>query len=156
MDVNELNNAAEKMMTIAFASGEETFEAFNDTLERIKFDRERIGVMVSFVHPDQPDMVAVGYSLCNLKAGDKFDYQITHLGLSMGPVGYFEAEGFGFHIACGRAMDWATSDIPTTEANKRVPASIRKQFINFIDRSQRYYKDKYIPAWVTQFLSYYA
>jgi len=150
-DVNELNNAAEKMMTIAFESGEESFGEFNKTLERIKFDRKRIGVMVSYVHPDQPDLIAIGYSLCNLSARDKFDYQLANV-----PLVYVEAEGFGFHIACGRAESWAVTDILTAEVNKRVPASIQKQFIDFINRSQRYYKDKYIPAWVTQFLSYYA
>ena len=148
--MNELKNAAEKDLVEAFTTGNEV-EGFKKALDKIKYDVEKIGVMVSFVHPEFEDIVAIGYSLCNKKAQDKFDYQITRLGMNMGPVGYFEAPGFGFHIACGRAEDWGTRRAKLAKGY-HVPASIKAQFIKFILRTKRYYKDKTTPEWIDDFL----
>jgi hypothetical protein len=151
--MNELNHAKEKMLMEIFESGDGE-DYFLKTLERVRLNHEKIGVMVSFVNPEYPDMVAIGYSLVNKKAGDKFDHQITHLGLSMGPVGYFKAEGFGKHIAFGRAEEWSTPEA-LPERTYTIPPSIKKQFHAFVLRSQRYYKDKTLPGWVANFMAQY-
>ena len=149
-DVNELCVAKDQMIGEIYESGDGE-DYFDKALKRIKYDVEKIGLMVSFANPDLEGMLAIGYSLCNKKAQDKFDYQITRLGMNMGPVGYFEAPGFGFHIACGRAEDWGTRKVKRTKIYS-VPESIKAQFIKFILRSQRYYKDKQTPEWIYNFL----
>jgi len=150
-DVNELYIAKNQMVERMYAF-DGKMDCFDNALERIKYDVEKIGVMVSFVHPDFSEMVAIGYSLCNRSAKDKFDFQITNLGdWEMGPVGYFKTPGFGFHIACGRAVDWGTRGVKQDKTYP-VPSSIRKQFINFILRTRRYYKDKTAPKWIELFL----
>ena len=122
---------------------------FNEALERIKFSRKKIGVMVSFVHPDYPDMMAIGFSLCNFSADDKFDYQLMGI-----PMVYVEAEGFGKHIAFGRAEEWS-GPVSVLRKSYSIPPSIKQQFHDFVLRSQRYYKDKTLPGWVVDFLASY-
>ena len=143
-DVNELNHAAEKMMIKAFESGDDSFEAFNKTLEKIKYGREKIGVMVSYPHPVYPTLIAIGYSLCNtsLNAGDRFDEVAVERHLL-----YKKAEGFGLNIALNRALDWSEM---TLEENKpyHVPPSIKETLREFCGRSQRYYKDRQLPPWI--------
>jgi len=143
-DVNELKHAAAKSEELRLAGVES--DIFDKTLERIRYSREKIGVMISFINPEYPNLIAIGYSLVNRPAGDKFDYQVTRLG-EIGPVGYFEAEGFGKHIAAGRAEAWSTPEL-YAKMNYRVPASIKPLFKAFAERSQRYYKDKELPQWV--------
>jgi len=142
-DVNELKHAAQKDLVEAFESGEEV-DAFVKTLEKLRFDRERIGVMVSFVHPEYPRFVAIGYSVCNssIKAGDRFDEIAVERYMF-----YKKAKGFGLNIAINRAIDWS---VPEMLPNKsyQIPSSVKVQFRNFADRSQRYYKDRQLPPWI--------
>ena len=161
-DINELTHAHEKMMLEQFETGD-PFDYFKKAFDRIRSNHERIGVMVSFVHPEYPDTIAIGYSLCNSNAKDKFDYQLYNY-----PNTYIKAEGFGKHIAVGRAIswgdpnsrqdksgmttDWSKTDIEASK-NYLVPPSIKVQFLKFIDRSKRYYKDKNLPEWVLDYLS---
>ncbi len=141
-DINELGHAKEKMIYDLYSNGD-TEDYYKIALDRVKFDIEKIGVMVSFGHPEFPNLMAIAYSLCNTSV-DKFDYQPINVPIT----GFMEAKGLGLHIALGRATEWVnTSKIIS------VPPSIKPQFIKFIDRSQRYYKDKDVPAWVTRFLT---
>ena len=146
-DVNELNHAHEKMRTEQFETGD-SFDYSQKTMNRIKYHHERVGVMVSFVHPDYPDIMAIGYSLCNSgpKSSDMFDRQLIQL-----PFTYADNIGFGKNIALGRALDWSQPGNPSDKIYT-VPHSIRCQFLNFIDRSTRYYKDKKLPEWILPFI----
>ena len=143
-DVNELNHAAEKMLTQAFETGDASFEAFNKTLEKIKNDTQKIGVMVSYAHPVHPTVIAIGYSLCNMSlgAGDRFDEIAVERHLL-----YKKAEGFGLNIALNRALDWSQMNLEVNKAY-HVPPSIKETLKAFCERSQRYYKDRKLPPWV--------
>ena len=147
-DVNELKHSHEKMRSEQFETGD-SFDYFQKTMDRIKYHHERIGVMVSFVHPDYPDIMAIGYSLCNtgIRSGDRFDQQlISH------PFTYIDAIGFGKKIALGRALDWSNPTSFLPGKSYPVPPSIRVQFLNFIERNIRYYKDKKLPDWIVDYM----
>lgn len=154
-DVNELTHAHEKMINQLTAG--DSFDYFQKTMKRVRYHREKIGVMVAFVHPDHPDIVAIGYSLCNtgFKSNDKFDHRIIslppkdifgphHVTL---PVVYSKADGLGKNIALGRAAEWSAPDGFLSEGYI-VPPSIKDQFLKFIERCRRYYKDKQMPEWI--------
>ncbi len=147
-DVNELTHAHEKMMLEQHETGD-SFDYFQKTATRVRYHRERVGVMVAFAHPDHPDMMAIGYSLCNssFPSNDRFDQVLVSL-----PFAYEDAIGFGKTIALGRAADWSG---PVSDLTKdyKIPASIKQQFTKFIHRCQRYYKDKVLPAWIETYLA---
>lgn len=146
-DINELTHSHEKMRGEQFETGD-SVDYFQKTMDRIKYHHERIGVMVSFAHPYYPDIMAIGYSLCNtsLRSNDRFDRQLLSP-----PFTYIDSIGFGKNIALGRALDWS---VPNVELKKHctVPPSIKVQFLKFIDRSIRYYKDKKLPEWIEAYL----
>lgn len=143
-DVNELRGAFMKKHNNDSAEREANFEF---AFQRIRDARKRIGVMVSFVHPDYPSIIAIGYSLCNLSAKDRFNHQVINLP----PRAYVPAEGFGEHIAFGRAAEWSTPELIVNQSYP-VPSSIKSQFRAFILRSHKYYKDKKLPVWAGMFL----
>jgi len=142
-DVNELNLAKEKMLEEIFESGDGD-DYFEKALKKIKHSRERVGVMVSFVHPEYPEIMAIGYSLCNssIIAGDRFDEIAVERHLL-----YKKSKGFGLNIAINRAIDWSVPELLPSKSCQ-VPPSIKVQFRNFADRSKRYYKDRQLPPWV--------
>jgi len=148
-DINEIKQSTEKMIGVMCECGDESkaFEVINDTLEHIKYSSKKIGVMISFVHPEHPTMMASGWSLCNLSADDKFDCILIDRDNIKGIGLYEPAEGIGKHIAVGRAIEWAEVDKMYS-----IPDSIKQQFKDFVLRSQRYYKDKVLPIWVSNFL----
>jgi len=148
-DVNELKIAAKQMIGIMCESSNEAkaFELFDGNLKRIKYDIFPIGVMVSFIHPDHPTIMVSGYSLCNLAAGDEFDYLCEDRRAFL----YKEAKGLGKTIAMDRAIKWVESN-SIKGKEYLVPSSIKKQFKDFVLRSQRYYKDKVLPIWLAKFL----
>jgi len=144
-DINEVNIAAKKELEEAFESGNE-IDILEKTLKRIKYKTEKIGVMVSFVNPNNTDFISIGYSLCNLSAEDKFDYDAVKID-SLDNILYTEVKGLGKQIAFGRAESWKDS-----HGNCKIPDSIKHQFLNFILRSKRYYKEKKMPLWVEMFI----
>lgn len=156
-DINELKIAMEQSIGIMCESSNEdaAMNLFDEKLEKIRYDVFKIGLMVSFIHPDHPDIIAIGFSLCNLSAYDKFDYIISKVRTleqviaAEGRTLYEEAEGFGKHIAVGRALSWCYT---STKKQYKVPESIKHQFRNFALRSKRYYKGKRFPTWIEVFL----
>lgn len=80
----------------------------------------KAGVFVAFKYG--PDKCRVGFSMCNLKAGDKFDLDI------------------GIRIAIGRAM---CDDVV------RIPKSISRDMLRFLGRVAKYYKGAHINQPVT-------
>ena len=145
-DVNELNHAAAKSEELRLAGVES--DIFENYLQKIKYSRERVGVMVSFVHPEYPSLMAIGYSLCNSSrlAGDRFDEIAVERHLV-----YKKSKGFGLNIAINRAIDWSVPELLLSKSYP-VPSSIKKQLKLFTERSQRYYKDRQLPPWIDSFL----
>lgn len=76
----------------------------------------RIGVLVAVPNEDS---VGIGWSLCNSKAGDKFD-----------PM-------FGLNIAIARA---------TTRSTSPIARSMVKKARKFVQRAVSYYKDKKVEV----------
>ena len=73
--------------------------------------REKKGVLIA--KECEEDTVRIGWSLCNISAGDIFD------------------KG-GLDIAINRATSRPT----------KIPQSIRAQYKKFVERVEKYYKDK--------------
>jgi hypothetical protein len=153
-DINELYQAGIRMgKEIALAlesegpdySLEKEFDQFEKVKERIKFHRAKVGVMISFIYPTIPSLIAIGYSLCNLTEGDKFDQVLERN--EQGIITYRKFPQLGIRIAMGRAIDWADDANP-----RQVPSSIRKQLSMFVNRSNKYYKDQSLPTWALSLL----
>lgn len=105
----------------------------------------RKGVMVAC--PVDDENIIIGYSMCHFSKNDTYDF--------------FN----GFDIALDRADKWwvmenetrlkpiiennvVVGHIPTDEyLAEQVPHSIRRSLAKFINRMQRYYKDKSLPKW---------
>jgi len=156
-DMNELYQAGLRMgKEIALAlesegpdySLEKEFTIFTKIRDRLKYRYQKIGIFISFVHPDEKNLIAIGYSLCNTKKMDEFD-KILSRGKD-GLLAYRDYPNLGLKIATGRAIRWAVG-------NERyvVPVSIHKQFLNFAERSNRYYKEQILPQWVQNFILSY-
>ena len=93
------------------------------------FSKTQIGVMVAGVSPVDPDRVLIGFSLCH--KNDRYNY-----------VRGIKIPNYDKMLATTRALTW-------DEGNRevKVPDSIRKTFDKFVQRCQKYYKDKKIVAW---------
>jgi len=74
-------------------------------------NREKRGVLIAKVCEE--DTVRIGWSLCNIRAGDRFNK-------------------VGLDIAINRA----------TARPTEIPQSIRTQYKKFVERAEKYYKDK--------------
>lgn len=106
------------------------------------------GVFLAFVDPLAEENVCIGYSMCH--PNDKFDYQ----------RGY-RFKGLGLWHAVRKAekyKDSHTFRISKTSADKqlpkeivKIPQSMGKGLVNFIDRCRSYYKDKNLPPWAEKF-----
>lgn len=101
--------------------------------------RKRIGVMVLFPHPDNPEEVTFGFSLCNPL--DKFDSIWKD---EFGTVSK-TVKNFGRMTAINRAIAWG-------KKNKThfIPYKIKKEVDEFIARGERYYQDRKIMKWVKE------
>lgn len=125
---------------------------FQKTLDRVKYHRERIGVMVAFVQPIHK-VISIGYSVVNRAKLDVFDH--TQWGGPLKDGIYYEpAPALGFKIASGRAIEWIY--VPQADCHKiinAIPPNCRKDIIQFIERAQRYYKDKELPVWAQSLLA---
>ena len=91
-------------------------------------DRCKKGVFVSFAIGD---CVAIGYALCSNY--DEWDI-----------VDGKRIKGFGLELARQRAVKNFYKE------NINIPVSIQKDFNKFINRSERYFKEKLIPYWVVK------
>lgn len=115
------------------------------------------GVLFAGVHPENSQMVVVGFSLCH-KQKDRFDKIKSKSG------GVSTVEGLGKNIAARRAVKWAGSHAVTltprsdTDAHYgvvHVPPSIGVDLSLFLDRTQRYFKDKEMPMWANGVYEFY-
>ena len=77
--------------------------------------RQPIGVLAAQAYEKNPDQVIIGWSLCNRRAGDRFDRQR------------------GVQIAYQRSA---------TGSDAGVPYSLAEQYMKFLNRSRRYFKNK--------------
>lgn len=101
-----------------------TFIYIDGLLTRIPHKkREKTGILLCEIMDSNFNKVVLGFSLCNYR--DEFD------------------KNMGFNIAKERAYKWQNKNIPP-----KIPNSIKKQLLKFIERSKRYYKDKKFPEWV--------
>jgi hypothetical protein len=144
----DLNNVVQSaLISRAKEENPEAVRKFKLNLLKAKFNFEKIGMLVSFVHPEIEDLVCIGFSICNIKKHDIFDKVQTS------KLTYTDFPGLSFKIATGRAIRWSqkTSLFQSPET-PFVPTSISKEFENFVLRSMRYYKDKRFPVWVNLFL----
>lgn len=84
-------------------------------------NREKKGVLIARLCEDQ--IVRIGWSLCNIKAGDMFNKR-------------------GMKIAIER----------TKKCSTNIPQSIQSQYIKFVKRAKKYYKDRIFETNIDQLL----
>lgn len=101
------------------------------------------GIMVAAPSPLSNDKMVVGYTLCNFKAGDKFDFELW------------------LPVALDRAIIWAENeevidgryDVPKFDIySASVPESMKKDFANFLFRMKNWFKGMELPIWANLFL----
>jgi len=90
-----------------------SFNPNRKSINKGKFigSREKKGILIARLCTD--NIVRIGWSLCNIKAGDRFNER-------------------GMDIAIKRAIN----------KNTNIPQSIRKQYKKFVERVEKYYKDR--------------
>jgi len=144
----DLNNVAQSALNLQAKEGKpEARRSFELNLLKAKFNLEKVGMLVSFIHPENDKLVCVGFSLCNTKKYDKFDK------IQIRAFEYRDFPGLSFKIASGRALKWSMFEwLAISPQAPSVPVSITKDFKKFVLRTQKYYKDKQLPKWVTLFL----
>ena len=115
---------------------------YDKTMKDLSYETERIGVMFADVLPNRwPEKVIIGYSLCNLKY-DKWDHR-----------GHRYIKGHGVKIAFNRACKWmeieddANISMKYVGLSHKVPDTMKKPLIAFIERCSKYYQDKELPYW---------
>ena len=108
--------------------------------------------MIAFVDPDETDKVIVGFSLCH-KHYDSFDRMV---------FGIIKQEDFGKKIAFRRALknvnkikaEVYSDELEYKEVDKvYIPATVHASLQNFVARCKKYYKDKFFPVWVDEYIS---
>ena len=99
--------------------------------------------MVAAPSPFSNNKIVVGYTLCNFKAGDKFDSELW------------------LPVALDRAIIWAENekaidgryDVQKFDIySSSVPESMKKDFANFLFRMKKWFKEKELPIWANLFL----
>lgn len=101
--------------------------------------RKQIGVMVAGAL--EGGDVSFGFSLCHPDY-DTFDWVPNASG------GLSRQKNFGRELALSRAVKWGRSNKP-----QFIPYKIRSEASDFINRAERYYKDRNIMQWVEQSLN---
>lgn len=94
---------------------------------------QRKGYLISFVDPDNPDMICIGFSMCNVKM-DRFDKVNNH-----------RIKDYGKFLAIERALKYKHF------SNIEVPQTVYNLMEKFLIRANRYYKDKDFPEWAEDF-----
>jgi len=82
---------------------------------------EKRGVMISFINPNDPNMICMGWSICN--SIDKWDH-----------VNGVKVKNFGKNLAISRAFKLIE---PNRETH--IPDTIFNLFYSFFENSQKYY-----------------
>lgn len=118
-------------------------------------DKQRVGVFIAGLNPENPGNVVVGFSLCKRTEDewDRYDY----------PNG-IKTPDFGKNLAARRALKWADHRYATSnmiskseqpqgrhaynDALVRIPVSITDKFEKFLRRVRRYYRNREFPVWV--------
>lgn len=89
------------------------------------------GMFIAFPSEDNPEVILVGWSLCNENAGDKFDKVDAYV------------------TANSRAWTWNRR-----KRNYYVPDSIKGSFFGFVKRALSYFKGKRVSEWVCDVYDY--
>jgi hypothetical protein len=90
-----------------------------NTIHEYVYNRKRqpVGVWAAAPFATDSSKVFIGFSLCNVKAGDKFD------------------KNRGYAIAVNRSITGSTAEIPE---------SMEHSYNFFFDRCKRYFKDRQV------------
>jgi len=89
------------------------------------------GIFIATPSDEDPSVLYIGWSLCNINAGDRFNK--------------FDA----YMKANSRAYVWGTE-----ERDWHVPDSIKGSFFTFVKRAKRYFKQCSVPKWVNHVYQY--
>lgn len=100
-------------------------------VQYVRKNREKKGVLIAVNHSFDKNRIVIGYSLCNTKH-DKFNRNAA------------------IEIAYGRALRW---DKSLKYSFLNVPHSIREDFVLFVLRAKKYFKDKSLPEWIVNELN---
>jgi hypothetical protein len=105
------------------------------------------GVMLAYEDPETGQIV-IGFSLCHKR--DRFDYR---QGMRMDNLGiWYACNKANKHKDSKRfAISTKPEDRQLSKRIVKIPQSMAKDFAKFIARCRRYYKDKDLPEWATNF-----
>lgn len=87
--------------------------------------KEKVGMMVAFVKPNEPNQILIGFSKCHIGL-DEFDWNL------------------GEQIAMSRALYYHRN-----KKTPKVPDSMKRPLKKFAIRVSKYYKNAEPPSWIT-------
>jgi hypothetical protein len=141
--------------TVDLIESVKVWSEYSKMIDNMSYDIERVGVMFADVLPNRwPNEIIIGFSLCHTPI-DQFDH-IGDGGLDLFMRNYRQKKGLGRSIAFSRAVKW----VEKTRANRIspeyyaqiIPASIRPDLKQFIQRAAKYYQDKELTEWAALFI----